>query len=194
MTASFIPQSAVSLGTSAAQAGMAKLGIGSSSPDKQKNYGLLMRFKVVVNAVKELGDWSLCSGLGVNFKHETYNEGGVYEYPRLLPGTMEYTDVTLERPIDAASFKKVQDWLTDVRNKWIYGDATKYHGDSVTITLYGTAANDDGKTLQVVATWTLLNALPMSWTGPSLNAETNKVATEKLILKHQGFLPQGPTS
>lgn len=192
MTASFIPQSAVSLGTSAAQAGMSKLGIGSSTPDDPKNYGLLMRFKVVVNAVKELGDWSVCSGLGVNFKHETYNEGGVYEYPRLLPGTMEYTDVTLERPIDAASFKTVQDWLTDVRNKWIYGDATKYKGDSVTITLYGTAGN--GRKLDKVADWTLLNALPMSWTGPSMNAETNKVATEKLVLKHQGFLPAGPTS
>jgi phage tail-like protein len=194
MGGSFVPSAAVRGGSAAASAAASALGSPTfgSTPDQPPNYGLQMRFKVIVNAVKSLGDWSGCTGLAVNFKHESYNEGGVYDYPRLMPGTMEYSDVSLERPIDATSFTTMQAWLTEVRDKWVYGDATKYQGDSVTITLFGTVANGDG--LAQVAQWTLLNALPVSWTGPTLSADANKVATEKLVLKHQGFLPPGPTS
>jgi phage tail-like protein len=152
------------------------------------NYGLSMRFKVTLDGARSsLGDWSSCSGLAVTFNHETYDEGGTYEYQRLLPGRLAYSDVTLERAITSESWRVVQAWLVEVRDKWVNGDATTYQGGNVTITLFGPATNGVDKVLPVVS-WTLRAVLPVSWSGPSLAARSNEVATERLVLRHQGFL------
>jgi phage tail-like protein len=39
-----------------------------------------------------------------------------------------------------------------------------------------------------VCSWTLRNVYPSGWTGPSLSAESKKVAIEQLELAHEGFL------
>ena len=43
---------------------------------------------------------------------------------------------------------------------------------------------------KVVATWGLVGVIPVRWTGPSLNLDTPKVATETLEIAHHGFLPR----
>jgi hypothetical protein len=43
----------------------------------------------------------------------------------------------------------------------------------------------------VVATWGLLDVIPVRWTGPSLNPDSPKVATETLEIAHHGFLQTG---
>jgi phage tail-like protein len=152
------------------------------------NYGLSMRFKVTLDGARSsLGDWSSCSGLAVTFNHESYDEGGTYEYQRLLPGRMSYSDVVLERAITGRSWEVVQAWLVEVRDSWVHGDATTYQGGNATITLFGPATDGVDKVLPVVS-WTLRDVLPVSWTGPSLAARSNEVATERLVLRHQGFL------
>ena len=40
---------------------------------------------------------------------------------------------------------------------------------------------------KVVASWGLLGVVPVRWTGPSLNLDSPKVATETLELAHHGF-------
>jgi phage tail-like protein len=36
--------------------------------------------------------------------------------------------------------------------------------------------------------WDLTGVIPVRWTGPSLSAESAKIATETLELAHHGFL------
>ncbi len=45
---------------------------------------------------------------------------------------------------------------------------------------------------KVVASWGLLGVIPVRWTGPSLNLDSPKVATETLELAHHGFTPRKP--
>jgi hypothetical protein len=42
-----------------------------------------------------------------------------------------------------------------------------------------------------VAEWSLVGVVPVRWTGPSLNFDTVKVATETLEVAHHGILPPG---
>ena len=43
---------------------------------------------------------------------------------------------------------------------------------------------------RVVAQWSLMGVLPVRWTGPTLNHDTPKVATETLEIAHHGILPR----
>lgn len=178
------PLMAVSAGLNAAS-GASR----SASTGKSPNFGLTMRFTVTLGGDDhtDLGRWTSCTGLGVTFKHETYDAGGMYDVPVVLPGRIEYSDVTLERPITSDSNATVMQWLQNVRDQWVYGTPGQYKREPVTITMYGVLVSDNSAA--PVATWTLVNALPVSWTGPTLSADSSKVATEKLVLRHEGFLP-----
>jgi phage tail-like protein len=50
------------------------------------------------------------------------------------------------------------------------------------------AMTADGK---VIAKWSLMGVIPVRWTGPSLNLDSPKVATETLEIAHHGFGPGG---
>ena len=49
-----------------------------------------------------------------------------------------------------------------------------------------TARTSDG---EIVATWNLDGVIPVRWSGPQLNPDSPKVATETIELAHHGFLP-----
>ncbi|MDQ3790840.1 MAG: phage tail protein, partial [Actinomycetota bacterium] len=98
----------------------------------------------------------------------------------VLPGHITYPHVTLERAISAADTAKVQAWLRDRASTWIDAHASG-GGGTAQIALYDAHA-------QKVATWTLRNVYPDSWKGPDLNAGTLGIATETLVLVHEGFL------
>jgi phage tail-like protein len=154
-----------------------------SAPSSVPSYGLVMRFTVVVDSQKSLGSWSSCSGLSVSFEHEAFKEGGNSEYARFLPKNVSYEKITLERAMDKTHSASVQQWLQDVIKKWILSDddGRQYEGSTVVITLYDSRNSK-------VASWTLRNAIPTSWSGPSLSGKGNDVAVEKLQLIHAGFL------
>jgi phage tail-like protein len=54
-------------------------------------------------------------------------------------------------------------------------------------------ATIEARTLQgtVVASWSLLDVVPVRWSGPQLNPDTAKVAVETIELAHHGFLGTG---
>lgn len=168
-----------------------------SAPGQYPRFGMAMRFSVVVNGGSgptNLGSWSSCGNLGLTLKPEEHRQGGNYEYAELFPGEITYQQVTLERAVEPKSADAVQDWLRSVVSDWINaeeGGSTKNPrqvGSTVTITLFSAY---DGKPVQ---TWRLRNAIPVSWTGPSLNATSEQIATEKLVLVHEGFLDPKTTS
>lgn len=187
------------LGKAATMAGKAPPGVGS-----QPKLGMSMWFDVVVHDTdmnqggdQKLDDWATCSGLSVKFNTEALEEGGEYDSPWHMPTKITYGEVTLERAIRADKSKQVEKWLSQVAAEWMSGDdggakdRPKKVGTEITITLRSSLGKpDDGS--NVVFKWVLREAIPVGWTGPTMSAKANEIATEKLTIAHRGFLPEKP--
>ncbi len=135
-------------------------------------YGLVMRFDVVVDGI-DLGAWSSCDGLKVDFGLKEIKVGGSNDYKVYLPDRVNYPRLILKRAMTAKDSGKVMAWLRSMV------DATE--GGTATITL-----RDSHN--QTVSEWTFANSRPASWKGPTLSATGKEVATEILELVHEGFL------
>lgn len=149
--------------------------------DPKDIVGLNSRFGVTIDDM-DLGMWGQCDGLSVDFKPEKLNggQGGVYDYEVYLPGQVSYPQVTLKRAMNAAHSKRVQSWLAQKLQDWVYAAGTGKSSSGV-ITLY------DAKASPVIS-WSLHNVYPSKWDGPKLEASSAGIAIESLTLVHEGFL------
>jgi phage tail-like protein len=138
-------------------------------------HALALRFKVVIDSQGSLGTWSKCDGLTVEYDIQEYQEGGQNDFVHRLPGRCKYTNVKLTRPIDKSS--------ADVAS-WVGGQRKKVERSNAEISVLDAAG-------EVVAQWNLSDVCPVKWTGPSLDAGGNQIATEVLELAHHGFLKGG---
>ena len=122
---------------------------------------------------KELGTFISCEGLGVEVVLEQREEGGFNSQVWQLPTRLKYTNIKLSRPLGPDT-KKITEWFasmtTGVKRR--------------TATIVARNAKNEA-----VATWNLSGVVPVRWTGPSLNVESPKVATETIEIAHHGFLP-----
>jgi phage tail-like protein len=108
------------------------------------------------------------TGLGVEITMQEYRAGNEkLNAPLKIPGLYKATDVALKRGVLGA--KDLLNWLDQVRKG---EDARR----DVTIQLF----DEKGET--AVMTWRLLRALPIKYTGPSLNGKGTDVAIEELAL------------
>ncbi|MEU9255930.1 phage tail protein [Streptomyces sp. NPDC048270] len=155
------------------------------TPGDYPRAGLAMRFHVALDEWEtDLGMWSSCRGLQVQFTSKEIAEGGEYFDHELLPDRLKFSAVTLERIMTQEDSPKVQAWLSQVAASWTgheYDGGHQYTGQNVTIRLFDYQG-------RVVTRWVLKDALPKEWTGPELNAQSNSVATEKISFEHRGFL------
>lgn len=119
----------------------------------------------------DLGSFTSCEGLGVEVVMEQREEGGNNSVVWQLPTRIKYTNIKLSRAITDDS-TAVLSWLA------------KFADDTGEQTATITALTASGDT---VASWDLQGVIPVRWTGPSLNADSPKVATESLELAHHGF-------
>lgn len=122
---------------------------------------------------KELGTFISCEGLGVEVVIEQREEGGFNGQVWQLPTRLKYTNVKLSRPLGPDT-KKIAEWFASM--------TTGVKRRTATIVARN-AMNE------AVATWNLSGVVPVRWTGPSLNVESPKVATETIEIAHHGFLP-----
>ena len=122
----------------------------------------------------ELGGFSDVSGLGYELTLAEYRSGNDKEnYVRKIPGIHKVSDVTLKRGI--VNSEDLWDWIDDVRRK---GPG---HERVVTIEMRDEAGDS-------VQKWTLRNALPLKYTGPTLAAKGGgDVAMEELVLAAEGI-------
>jgi phage tail-like protein len=141
--------------------------------------GLQTRFKVTVDGVN-LGGWSRCTGLAVEFKNKRVKEGGNYDYQPILAECIEYTPIVLERAMNAEDSSRVQNWLRSKVSSWMNAQKSG-GGGTAQITLLDSH-------LDPVASWSLRNVYPAKWDGPELSVATFGVAIEKLTFVHEGFL------
>ena len=136
--------------------------------------GLSVCFAVKIDD-NDLGTFNSCEGLGMEIVMEQREEGGNNTMVCQLPTRMKYTNVKLSRPIGKDS-ALLTTWFAVMMN-------------GVTPSTMVISAMNLEKT--VVAKWALNGVIPVRWTGPSLNLDSPKVATETLEVAHHGIMPAG---
>jgi phage tail-like protein len=137
-----------------------------------KTPAVTVQFKVSIDD-SELGSFNSCDGLGVEVVLEQREEGGNNSFIWQLPTRIKYSNIKLTRPLCKDTLK-VTAWLASMANSL----------EPKTANI--TAMTGDG---DVVASWGLLGVVPVRWTGPSLNPESPKVATETVEIAHHGIIP-----
>ncbi|MGG8406605.1 phage tail protein [Streptomyces sp. 12297] len=141
---------------------------------QQSDPAVSVCFMVEIDDIS-LGAFNSCEGLGCEVVMEQREEGGNNGYVWQLPSRIKYSNIKLARPVTKDT-EKVTAWLSGMIN----GVPRK--------TAHISAMTVDGT---VVARWSLMDVVPVRWTGPSLSPETVKVATETLEIAHHGFLHGG---
>jgi phage tail-like protein len=125
-----------------------------------------------------LGAFNSCEGLGCEVVIEQREEGGNNGFVWQLPTRTKFPNIKLSRPLTKDT-ETVAKWFTKaVQGAGKRSAQGKKTGLIQAMTLDGT----------VIASWGLLDVVPVRWTGPSLNADSPKVATETIEIAHHGFV------
>lgn len=127
------------------------------------------------NGELSLGAFTGCDGLGCEVTIEQREEGGNNGFVHQLPSRIKYSNVKLTRAVNDDT-KKIAAWFASLQTGLKQTNATIV------------AKTADGRK---VWQWNLQKVVPVRWQGPSLNADSPKVATETLEIAHHGFLPGG---
>jgi phage tail-like protein len=138
-------------------------------PDRD-DPAISVRFTVTVDGI-ELGSFNSCEGLGAEVVIEQREEGGNNTFVHQLPTRLKYPNVKLSRPLTSET-EKVAAWFQSMTT-----GVKRKTGQIV-------AMRSDGT---VVARWGLAGVVPVRWSGPSLNPDSPKVATETIEIAHHGF-------
>lgn len=131
-----------------------------------------LRFRVKLDGGADLGNWSKCDGLAIEYEVVEYKEGGENGYVHRIPGRAKFQNIKLTRPLNQDT-KKVTAWIASLRA------AVQRQTAQIS------ALDTEGKE---IASWNLDGVYPVKWNGPSLDVGNNQVATESLELAHNGFL------
>ena len=134
--------------------------------------GLTLRFRVTLDADKDLGFWTKCEGIGVEYEIHEYKEGGQNSFVHRFPGRRKYPTVKLTRPLNSDSARVA---------KLVSATAEPGIRPTGQITVF------DSQGLEV-ASWTLDQVAVSKWTGPNLDVNGKDTAFETLELIHTGFL------
>ncbi len=124
----------------------------------------------------EMGSFRKCSGIEsetetIEYKEAT-KEGRMII--RKVPGAMKWSDITLERRIDGS--RSLWEW----RKQVIEGDIDTARRD-------GSVVAKNSK-FEEVARWNFTAGWPSKWTGADFDAGSNDIATEKVVITHEGLV------
>ncbi|MGP8297851.1 phage tail protein [Streptomyces inhibens] len=120
---------------------------------------------------ESLGRFNGCDGLSSQVETEQRQEGGNNGFVWQLPTRVTFSTIRLTRPLTPDTAKVA---------KWISSVQTGIERPTAQIT----ALRADGSE---VARWGLIDVLPVSWQGPTLDPASPAVATEVLEIAHHGF-------
>lgn len=139
----------------------------AEDPDPLPVFKFWVEMKSIVVA-----EFKECSGLRLERSVEPVEEGGVNDRVHQLPGRNKYSNIVLKYGVMQTDelWKWYQEGLLDGKVKRI----------NFTILL----RNVKG---EVVKRWSVEDAFPVKWEGPSLNVEGNQVAIETLEIVHHGL-------
>jgi phage tail-like protein len=138
---------------------------GSPQPDPVAE----LRFKVDLPGLT-IGRFRECSGIEVEVETLDYMEGGSNDFVHKLPTRVRYPNVVLKRGVTHE----------EALAKWFFDSRYTPQRKDMTITLLGPGT-------KTVRSWTFMNAYPVKWTGPNLNAASTQIAVESLEVVHNGL-------
>jgi phage tail-like protein len=138
--------------------------------------GVAYLFQVAIDGIP-LGNFTKIAGLSAKYHTETVKEGGENTHVHHLPGRVTYGNVTLTRPVDYGSMG-LSSWFSSFQREVAKGSS--FSRNTANILAYG--ANE-----MPIAEWTLLDIVPVTYTGPSLQAGNSQVLTESVEIAHNGF-------
>lgn len=133
-----------------------------------------IQFVVEVDDVN-LGTFDSCEGLSCSVELETRTEGGNNGYVWQLPSRITYSNITLRRSLSKDT-EKVAKWVASMA-----GEVKRRTGNI-------SAKTPNGK---LIASWSLLDVVPVRWEGPSFTPDQPAVLTETVEIAHHGFLDSG---
>jgi len=117
--------------------------------------------------------FSEVSGLGYEVEVIEYRDGASPEYSAVkMPGQKKFSDVTLKRGICAGD-NEFAEWLETISMNTV-------EKRDVTISLL----NNEH---EPVVVWKLKEAWPVKIVGPTLDATSNEVGIEELVIAHEGL-------
>lgn len=123
----------------------------------------------------EVAHFIECSGLKSITAVFEIEEGGTNSYTHKRPGQSKWENIVL-RTATSASTDLLQWRDTLLQDK--FSKRVNYNGS---IHLKNNAG-------EIIRTWTFMNAWPVSWEGPSLNASGSELAIETLEIAHDGLV------
>jgi len=129
-------------------------------------------FKLLINNVTE-GHFTSVAGLGVQAERIAYREGGNNSVVRAIPGRVTYAAVTLRYGLTAS--EELWSWLMSA----VEGRVSRRN---VSIVMLDSSGSTE------VLRWNLINAWPQEWFGAPLDAMSQELAIESLVLAHEGLL------
>jgi len=112
-------------------------------------------------------------GLSMEISVVEYREGGNNEFTRKLPGVRKWPNLVLKQGFDGSP-SALQQWALRLA-----GGANE-RKDAV-LSVYG----GNG---ELVSRYTLHQAWPTKWTGPTLNGASTEVAMEVIEIAHDGLV------
>lgn len=130
-----------------------------------------LRFRVKVGSIT-IGRFRECTGIAVEVETKDYMEGGNNDWVHKLPTRIKYPNVVLKRGVTHET--ALLDWFNSCH--------TDYPGNFQELTIELMSPSG-----QPVSAWSFMDAYPVKWTGPNLNATSNQIATETLEMVHKGF-------
>lgn len=119
------------------------------------------------------GKFMSCSGISYELDMETYQEGGSNWGPHFFPNAPTPQRLVLERGV--MHIDQVALWLRAAS----LGMFVRLMGAVTMLNFTGTP----------IHMWTLLDAYPVRYEGPTLNAMDDQVAVTRVELMHSGMLP-----
>ncbi|MBX9243967.1 phage tail protein [Actinotalea ferrariae] len=139
-------------------------------PDLMTTFAFVLEIDSV-----EIATFRKCSGIEsetetIEFKEAT-KEGKMMI--RKAPGAMKWSDITLERRVDATTH--LWDWRQEVINGNI--DDARRNGSIVV----KDSLNSE------VARWNFYSGWPSKYTGADFDAGANEIAAEKIVITHEGL-------
>jgi len=139
-------------------------------PDLMTTFSFILEIDNV-----EMASFRKCSGVEsetetIEYKEATKDGKMII---RKVPGAMKWSDITLERRIDNS--KALWEWRKQVEEGAV--DDARRNGS---IVIKDSAQAE-------VARWNFQAGWPSKWTGAELDAGSNEIATEKLVITHEGL-------
>lgn len=131
----------------------------------------------------EIGRFREVSGLKVEVEVEEYAEGGEHGFVHKLPGRLKWPNLVLKRGV--TNDDNLLGWLHESAGDGMVKRKGKANRSTAAVTLMGANAKR-------LRTWSLIEAMPVSWSGPTFAATSSDLPEEELEIAHHGFRAHAP--